>query len=94
MGGNKRAMTHFKKHNMYKDGKPDHENPALACYKATLRAEVLKEIGESPAPAKPTAPVMEKKEIPSPTMGMGMGMPSDKEKSKTSEVQNQSNGSS
>lgn len=36
LGGNKRAAEYYKKHNMFKDGTPHHEHPALSAYKANL----------------------------------------------------------
>ena len=48
LGGNKRAAAFYKANGMMKDGKPDHENPALSKYKAMLKAEVQKELGTAP----------------------------------------------
>ena len=45
VGGNKRASDYYKKHNMFKDGNPNHEHPALSAYKANLLSEALKELG-------------------------------------------------
>eukprot|EP00344_Euplotes_crassus_P011276 CAMPEP_0196997686 /NCGR_PEP_ID=MMETSP1380-20130617/3231_1 /TAXON_ID=5936 /ORGANISM="Euplotes crassus, Strain CT5" /LENGTH=301 /DNA_ID=CAMNT_0042413993 /DNA_START=226 /DNA_END=1131 /DNA_ORIENTATION=+ len=74
LGGNKKAHTFYAKNNMFIDGRPDHENPALAKYKMGLAKQALADIGaasstEKAAPAPTFAPVEtlekeeEKKEI-------------------------------
>lgn len=45
LGGNKWAAEYYKKHNMFKDGNPNHEHAALSAYKANILNEALKEIG-------------------------------------------------
>jgi len=42
IGGNKRAMEFYKKHNMFKDGNPHHEHASLTIYKSQLQNEALK----------------------------------------------------
>jgi hypothetical protein len=58
LGGNKRAGEYYKKHNMYKDGTPNHEHSALSAYKANLLNEAIKEIGPDESAAQ--APAMMK----------------------------------
>ena len=60
LGGNKRASDYYKKHNMFKDGNPNHEHPALSAYKANLLAEALKELG----PDEISAPVSHHQILP------------------------------
>ncbi len=63
IAGNKRASEYYGKNNMFKDGVPNHEHPALGKYKQGLQIEALKEIGEEPAPV--AKQIVEKVEAPS-----------------------------
>jgi len=54
-GGNKKAHAYYTKHNMFVDGRPDHENPALAKYKMALAKQAIEALGDAPVISK-TAP--------------------------------------
>lgn len=64
LGGNKKAHAFYSKNNMFIDGRPDHENPALAKYKMGLAKQALVDLGAgekapkaAPVPVVPSAPI-------------------------------------
>lgn len=68
LGGNKKAHAFYAKNNMYIDGRPDHENPALSKYKMSLAKQALSSLGaevketKAPVASIPEAAPLEMKE--------------------------------
>jgi len=56
LGGNKKAHAFYAKNNMFNDGRPDHENPALSKYKMALSKQALELWGDTKT-TKPAATV-------------------------------------
>ena len=56
LGGNKKAHAFYAKNNMYHDGRPDHENPALSKYKMALSKQAMALLGGDTKPSKSKAP--------------------------------------
>jgi hypothetical protein len=52
-GGNKKAHTFYTKNNMFTDGRPNHENPALSKYKMALVKLAMEALGEETKSQKP-----------------------------------------
>lgn len=54
MGGNKKAQEFYSKNDMYNDGRPNHENPALSKYKMALSKQAMEALEQDKTISKPT----------------------------------------
>lgn len=53
LGGNKKAHAFYTKNNMFNDGRPNHENPALSKYKMALSKQAMEALGGDTNAQKP-----------------------------------------
>lgn len=59
LGGNKKAHAFYTKNNMFVDGRPDHENPALSKYKQGLAKQALAALGVDKPSSTPAGSLKE-----------------------------------